>query len=112
MIARRQLFIGGAATWLCAPSIVRASSLMPVRGIILPIERRHYGFLERLYVYANLPAIIELQNAGLSAHGVAEAMNSRGRKSINDARWDAQCVIGVLTRNKKIQREDAIRRGS
>lgn len=107
---RRSLLVGASATLLCAPCIVRAASLMPVQGIVFPTERNYYGFLERLYVHANLPTIVELQHGGLSAHGVAAVMNSRGRKSINGDAWDAQRVIGVLTRNEKIRREDAIRR--
>ena len=108
--ARRQFLIGAAATLICAPTVVRFVSLMPVRGVIHQIERNHYGFVERLYVYANLPAIIELQNAGLSAHGIAAEMNSQLCRSINGESWDAGRVIGLLTCNKNIQRENAIRR--
>ena len=36
-ITRRSIFIGVAASLLCAPAIVRAASLMPVRSLILPI---------------------------------------------------------------------------
>jgi hypothetical protein len=38
-MTRRSIFIGAAASLLCAPAIVRAASLMPVRSLILPIER-------------------------------------------------------------------------
>jgi hypothetical protein len=38
LITRRSIFIG-AASILCAPAIVRVASLMPVRSLILPIER-------------------------------------------------------------------------
>src|ERR1035437_6851350 len=38
-MTRRSLFIGAAASLLCATAIVRAASLMPVRSLILPIER-------------------------------------------------------------------------
>jgi hypothetical protein len=54
LITRRSIFIGAAASLICAPAIVRTVSLMPVRGLILPIERplpigRPWaGFLERL----------------------------------------------------------------
>src|SRR5664280_1755512 len=34
-MTRRSLFIGAAAPLICAPSIVRAASLMPVRGLPL-----------------------------------------------------------------------------
>ena|SRR3974390_244113 len=38
LITRRSIFIGAAASLICAPAIVRAASLMPVRSLILPIE--------------------------------------------------------------------------
>jgi hypothetical protein len=39
LITRRSIFIGAAASLICAPAIVRATSLMPVRSLILPIKR-------------------------------------------------------------------------
>ena len=41
LITRRSIFIGAAASLICAPAIVRATSLMPVRTLMLPIERRY-----------------------------------------------------------------------
>jgi hypothetical protein len=38
-MTRRNIFIGAAASLICAPAIVRAASLMPVRSLILPIKR-------------------------------------------------------------------------
>ena len=35
LITRRSVFIGAAASLICAPAIVRAASLMPVRGLPL-----------------------------------------------------------------------------
>jgi hypothetical protein len=110
MTTRRKLLIGVAASLLCTPAIVRVGSLMPVRGIILPIQRNYYGFLERLYVHCNLRTITELQNAGLSVHGIAPQMNRCGRKAINGETWDAQRVMYVIRRDEMIRREDAIRR--
>jgi hypothetical protein len=37
---------------VCAPAIVRAASLMPVRGLIMPIERPWAGFCERLFFHS------------------------------------------------------------
>ena len=34
-MTRRSIFIGAAASLICAPAIVRATSLMPVRGLPL-----------------------------------------------------------------------------
>ena len=36
-MTRRSIFIGAAASLICAPAIVRAASLMPVRSLPLPI---------------------------------------------------------------------------
>ena len=38
-MTRRSLFIGAAASLLCAPANVRAASLMPVRSLIFPVVR-------------------------------------------------------------------------
>src|SRR6516225_7153204 len=47
-LTRRSVFIGAAASVLCVPAIVRATSLMPVRGMIMPVERLYAGFVDRL----------------------------------------------------------------
>ena len=33
IVTRRSLFVGAAATLICAPTVVRFVSLMPVRGV-------------------------------------------------------------------------------
>jgi hypothetical protein len=48
MLTRRRIFIGGVATVICAPAIVRADSLMPIRALIVPMQPVHAGFVERL----------------------------------------------------------------
>jgi hypothetical protein len=40
--------IGGVASVICAPAIVRAESLMPTRALIVPMQPVRAGFLERL----------------------------------------------------------------
>ena len=109
IVTRRSLFVGAAATLICAPAVVRFVSLMPVRGVH-EIERHHYGFVERFYVHANLPTIIKLEDVGLTAHGIAAAMTECGRTSMNGESWDADRVLGVLTRDRNIRQGDAIRR--
>jgi hypothetical protein len=48
---RRTLFIGSAALLICAPAIVRAASLMPIRGVIVPTNRNCMGFIDRLRLH-------------------------------------------------------------
>ena len=45
-MTRRNIFIGAAASLICAPAIVRAASLMPVRG--LPLQFLNPEFLNPL----------------------------------------------------------------
>jgi hypothetical protein len=52
-ITRRSILTGAAASLICAPAIVRAASLMPVRSLRLPITPKYAGFCERL-MYQNL----------------------------------------------------------
>ena len=81
---------------------------MPVRGIILPIDRHWFGSVERMYVFAYMPTITKLQNAGLTAHGIAAEFNRR--QPSYAAAWDAKRVMFVIGRDEMIRREDAIRR--
>ena len=57
LITRRSIFIGAAASLICAPAIVRATSLMPVRALMLierplPIGPQYAGFCERLMYHS------------------------------------------------------------
>ena len=104
VFTRRSILIGAGASLVRAPTIVRASSLMPVRSIPIPIERQYYGFVERLYVDSHLPRILKLRAAGVSARGVAAALNSWNIKSVNGREWDAQGVVDVLRLDQNIRR--------
>jgi len=44
---RRGVLVGVAASFLCAPAIVRVGSIMPVRRVVIA-ERFSAGFVERL----------------------------------------------------------------
>src|SRR3954447_14460373 len=84
MFARRGLLLGAAATLFCAPSIVRASSLMALRGVPLWREQLEgYGFLERMFVDMFSRGLIRLQAEGLSATTCRahEQRRSLGHKS-------------------------------
>jgi hypothetical protein len=52
VITRRSIFIGAAASLICAPAIVRVTNLMPVRRLPFPFGPQYAGFVERLYLHA------------------------------------------------------------
>jgi hypothetical protein len=52
LITRRGIFIGATASLVCSPTIVRITSLMPVRRLPFPFGRQFAGFAERLYLHA------------------------------------------------------------
>jgi hypothetical protein len=52
LITRRSIFIGAAASLLCAPAIVRAANLMPVRRLPFPFGPQYAGFVDRIYLHA------------------------------------------------------------
>ena len=52
LITRRSIFIGAAASLLCAPAIVRATTLMPVRRLPFPFGPQYAGYCERLMFHA------------------------------------------------------------
>lgn len=52
LITRRSIFIGAAASILCAPAIVRATNIMPVRRLPFPFGPQYAGYCERLFFHA------------------------------------------------------------
>ena len=56
-ITRRSILIGATAALICAPAIVRAASLMPIKRVIIPIDPvvtivpMWAGYVEHLYYY-------------------------------------------------------------
>ncbi len=52
LITRRSILIGAAASLICAPAIVRATSLMPVRRPPPPFGPQYAGFCERLLYHS------------------------------------------------------------
>lgn len=78
LITRRSIFMGAAASLICAPAIVRVMNLMPVRRIILASDLHHYGFCDRLAASMDLSIIfLKKKNAGWSANEIAVEMNER-----------------------------------
>ena len=108
IIARRAFLLGASATLLCAPAIVRASSLMPLRGVPLLREYIQYGFVTRLWIHVHLRPIKSRLDSGLSAHEIAQEFNIDGRGYANGKPWDAGGVLGVIRLDEAIRRQDAI----
>jgi hypothetical protein len=52
LITRRSILVGALASLLCAPAIVRATSLMPVRRLPFPYGPQYAGFVDRLFLHA------------------------------------------------------------
>ena len=52
LITRRSILVGIGASLICAPAIVRATSLMPVRRPPPPFGPQYAGFCERLLYHS------------------------------------------------------------
>src|SRR5580704_1713884 len=68
LITRRSIFIGAAASLICAPAIVRATSLMPVRRLRGPIGPQYAGFCERL-MYQSLDSNLRARQMNTVLNG-------------------------------------------
>ncbi len=51
LISRRSIFIGAAASLICAPAIVRVTKLMPVRRLPFPYGPQYAGYVDRLFLH-------------------------------------------------------------
>jgi len=69
LITRRSIFIGAAASLICAPAIVRAANLMPVRSLRGPIGPQYAGFCERLFYHS--------LDCGLRAGRISTVLNGK-----------------------------------
>jgi hypothetical protein len=52
LITRRSIFIGAAASLICAPAIVRVANLMPVRKLPFPYGPQYAGYVDRLFLHS------------------------------------------------------------
>jgi len=77
-LARRTMFAGAAASFILAPSIVRATSLMRVHSLNLPVERPYFGFAQRLFYHA-LERDVQSGHVGTSLNGQIVSMEEARR---------------------------------
>jgi len=80
-ITRRRFILAASASVICAPVIVRAASLMPVRAVG-PIGPQYYGWVERTFIHCLTPHLSELSRAGMWPYGIAAELNRRKRRSL------------------------------
>jgi hypothetical protein len=52
LITRRSIFVGAAASLICAPAIVRVANLMPVRRLPFPYGPQYAGYVDRLFLHS------------------------------------------------------------
>ena len=81
LITRRRIFIGAAASLICASAIVRATSLMAVHGLILPIGPGYAGFCERLFYHS--------LDSNLRAGRMSTTLNGKIVPTADARRWVA-----------------------
>jgi hypothetical protein len=66
LITRRSIFIGTAASLLCAPAIVRAANLMPVRRLPFPYGPQYAGYVDRLFLHSIESSLQDALRRGLT----------------------------------------------
>ena len=81
-MTRRSIFIGAAASLICAPAIVRATSLMPVRNFPLQVIDPLVKFY-RLCFYNNLESQLR-SGRSMSIYGKISLADAR--RMVADAR--------------------------
>src|SRR5579871_2981723 len=106
MVVRRNFIVGIATSLICAPAVVHASSLMPIR--MPPYEAAVWGQITRLYVHTYLPTIMKLQADGLSQAAIAGVLNLKGSAAMNGVPWNASNVQSVIGLDRRIRFDDAI----
>jgi hypothetical protein len=87
-ITRRSIFIGAAASLICAPAIVRVTSLMPVRRPPPPFGPQYAGFVERL-MYQSLASDLRAGRMSTTLNGkiIPEADARRMVARAQDYGW-------------------------
>ena len=66
LITRRSILIGAAASLFCAPAIVRAANLMPVRRLPFPYGPQYAGYVDRLFLHSIESSLRDALRRGLT----------------------------------------------
>jgi hypothetical protein len=86
------IFIGATASLLCAPAIVRAASLMPVRRMRVRIAPQYAGFCERL-MYQSLDSNWRADEMSTILNG-AGRIDQAGTATAQDSSSASRLLIG------------------
>ena len=97
MLTRRRIFVGGVASLICAPAIVRAESLMPIRALIVPIQPVYWGFIDRLRFHLMERALNNgwTTERALTFGGISE---NEARRQVTYARMHGLLASGTSLR--------------
>ena len=112
LITRRIIIFGAAASLLCAPAIVRATSLMPVKRVVFPIvpvapsAPIYMGFLDRLRIDWMEKCLMSGWDDDRHAQTFGGISEAQARRSVIRARANGW----VFDKNSKglVTREEAI----
>jgi len=66
LVTRRRIFIGAAASLLCAPAIVQITNLMPVRRLPFPYGPQYAGYVDRLFLHSIESSLQDALRRGLT----------------------------------------------
>ena len=106
MITRRNCLVGASAALICAPAIAQPENLMALRGVIMPVQRHYYGFVDRLWIdhryrHGQLRgrALIQTVEEGLLRHIPPEQL------AYDIARWGTYELLDVSSAATRLRQE-------
>ena len=66
LLSRRGIFMGAAASLICAPAIVHAANIMTVHRVPFPFGPLYAGFAERLFLHSIESSLQDALRRGLT----------------------------------------------